>query len=241
MRQLFIKLFTDVIFPERSRRATLLLVAMVGLSIGHLTYAQNSHILTWRANTYAPPGYLGRSLPTKGSTLTLNLVTLNPSESFSNVFFAWYLDDVKLFEGMDKPTLQTTVRQKPGIYTAKVFLRYPDGSPETITAPVKVVAPEVFFVESTSFLKGGEIKTSPKTLNLHALPFFFNVTSLLELGFAWKIGDTISNESPEKPDNATITIPSNAPAYSQNIVSALVQNLRNAREQAAQSLTITTL
>jgi len=168
-------------------------------------------------------------------------MSLNPSESFSSTFFAWYLDDVKLFEGTNKPNLQTTITQKPGIYTAKVFLRHTDGTPETITAPVKVVAPEALFVENTSVLRGGEIKTHPKTLHIRVLPFFFNVTSLLELGFAWKINDTISDSQPEKPNSATITIPEDAPAYSQNTLTALIQNLRNAREQALQSLIITTL
>lgn len=223
------------------RQLFILTIIISLFSLMHTARAQSMHLLTWQTNTYAPPGYLGKSLPTKGSTLSLNLMTLNSSESFSNTLFAWYLDDIKLFEGVNKPTLKTTITQKPGIYTAKVFLRYSDGIPETITAPVKIVTPEALFVESTSILQGGEIKTRPKTLHVRVLPFFFNVTSLLELGFRWKINNTVSAAQPEKPDSATITIPEEAPAYSQNTLTALIQNLRNAREQALQSLTITTL
>jgi len=223
-------------------RHLLFITILIGIfSIIPFSHAAERYRLTWQTNTYAPPGYLGKSLPTKGSTLSLNLMSSNPSESFSNTFFVWYLDDTKLFEGTNKPDIKTTITQKPGIYTVKVFLRHPNGTPETITAPVKVAAPEALFVENTSVLRGGEIKTYPKTLRIRVLPFFFNVTSPLELGFAWKINDTISDSQPEKPDSATITIPEDAPAYSQNTLTALVQNLRNTREQALQSLIITTL
>ena len=205
-------------------------------------YAADTHTLMWHTNTYTPPGFLGKPLPTKGSTLTLSLQTSNQSESFSRVFFAWYFNDVKLFEGMERSSLQTTVTQRPGIYQAKVFLRYPDGTPETITMPVKVIAPEILLIEEKNVLRAGKLSIYPGMLNFRALPFFFNATSLFDLHFDWKIGDiTSGGQSPEAPYTATLTIPDNIPSGTQNSVEVYVQNLLNTREQASQSLLITTL
>ncbi len=242
MRQLFTMLFKNTIFPERSRRVTLLLVVIVGLSMGHSAYAQNAHFLTWQANTYTPPGFLGRPLPTKGSSLVLSFQTLVPTESFSNIPFTWYFNNRKIAEGIGKTKVATIINERPGIYEAKVFLRHPDNTPETIITSVKVVAPEVLLTEEVGIIQRGVLYAYPRDLHFRALPFFFNATSLFDLSFIWSVGDTTSqDQNPEKPNEAIIAMPGELPPRTQTVFGVRAINLGNEKENTSQSVTVTSL
>ncbi len=224
MRQLLLSLF--VLF-------------LLGTPFAHAQ--EVGHFLTWQTDTYAPPGFLGKRLPSRGSSVTFAFHSINASESFQNVAFTWYIDNIKIEEGAGKTKANTVITQRPGTYIVKVFLRYPNGSSETITTPIKVVTPVVYLVEEKNVITSGVLFTYPTDLYFHALPFSFNVSSLLELAFTWNVNDITSvGQNPEQSDRSILTMPINLPSRTATQFGVTVTNLKNIKEQAIQSVSVTT-
>lgn len=231
----------------RQLLSILFVLFLVGSPLAHAQEAARStsptasHFLTWQSDTYAPPGFLGKRLPSKGSSVSLAFHTLNTSESFQNVAFTWYIDNIKIGEGMGKTRTNTTITQRPGTYTAKVFLRYPNGSSETITTPIKVVTPVVYLVEEKNVIHNGTLFTYPTDLYFRALPLSFNVSSLLELDFTWNVNNITSvGQNPEKPDRSILTMPTNLPSRTATQFGITVTSLKNTKERAIQSVSVRT-
>ena len=210
------------------------------LGITHLARAE-TYYLSWRANSYTPPSYLGKALPVKGSTLVVSIDSLEHTIPNSLLSYTWYFDDTRFADGYGLNHTQMPITQKPGVYTLKVFISYPDDSSETITQLVPVVSPLLLLTEKNNAIRNGVMYSRTDTFNFTATPYFFNIISLLDLNFLWSIGGVTSNDqSPEKPNQATITIPEETPNNTTNSLQVIATNLRNNRERALQTVNIIT-
>ncbi|MDE1970748.1 MAG: hypothetical protein KGI50_04220 [Patescibacteria group bacterium] len=222
-------------------RQFLLFVFAVLFAAIPVSYAASSHFLTWKTNTYVPQEFWGKPLPIKGSAVTLSVQSLDPQESFSNIPITWYVDNIIIAQGNGLSTTPYTVTEGPGLYVIKAFLRLPDGTPETLTAPLKVVAPFVSLVEQHAATVNHQISTANTELRFHAIPLFYNTSSLLGLAFTWGVGDVTSeDQNPQNPDYASITFPEGASSGSRGTVTVSVTNIAHPDEHASQYTTVIT-
>ncbi|MBI5153210.1 MAG: hypothetical protein HZA36_02005 [Parcubacteria group bacterium] len=218
-----------------------LLITIVLLGMFSITYPAHaeSYYLNWYTNSYTPPGYLGKALPTKGSTLFVSVIDIQNTVSPTNIIYTWYFNETRFAQGQGLNHTQMIVTQKPGIYPLKVFMRYPGGASNTVTQLVHVASPLVLLTEKNTALYAGVIRPQTLTLDFTATPYFFNVLSLLELDFLWSVGGVSSgDQSPEKPNQAIITIPEETPSNAATTLQVITSNLRNSREEALQKVSI---
>ena len=178
-------------------------------------------LLTWRTDTYVPPGFIGKIMPTANSPIAASAELIDGGKivdlSKQNVY--WYANNNFLAGGIG---LQRITFQAPdaagGVMDLRVeFPNYSKGS-QLKTVSMPIVRPEA--VIETLFPSG---KFSSSPLQLSAQPYFFNATSPTRLNFNWSVnGQTPSGA--ENPQNLNIKFgPTTAPGSAFS-VSLSIQN-----------------
>ncbi len=161
---------------------TLLISAMVFAHGASGQIASPSAILTWRAATFSPASYQGKNLPTAGSQVNLSVEVINKGVllNLAKQNILWYLDDelIASGEGVREAIFRP---RRDGLQDVRVEVWSQFGK-ISAGAVVPVVWPEA--VISAPFPGGGFYKTS---LTVKGYPYFFNVASLADLNFTWKV------------------------------------------------------
>lgn len=157
--------------------------------------------LTWSSNTYVPPGFTGKVLPTASSEITASVELIDGSKiadlSKQNVY--WYVNNNFLSGGIG---MQSVTFRAPGTAGGAIALRaevpnYSKGS-QLKTVSVPIVKPEVVI---EPIFSSGRFSSSP--LQLFGQPYFFNTTGPTRLNFIWRVnGQTPSGA--ENPQNLNI-------------------------------------
>ncbi len=163
--------------------------------------------LYWSADTYAPFGYQGRTLPTKGSLVTVNACLEVTGGDPKNLKYSWFLDDIfqETKSGYGRDKFQFGIRRLNNASHAvrlKVFNE--DRSffaEELITIPI--ARPEVVVYNKTETQINLPYTTSAANFNLTtnkessflALPYFFSIKTLEDLEFDWTFADKTYKES----------------------------------------------
>ncbi len=140
-------------------------------------------VISWRADTYTPPGYAGKAFPTSNSTIvtSLDIVTNGKSADLSGQPIYWYVNN--RLAGSGKGRVSVTFRAPPSAPDT-LALRvevpgYPGGAIiKSINIPV--VVPESVIEAPLPFLR-----FTPPSTTLTGTPYFFNVRDPLLLEFEW--------------------------------------------------------
>ncbi len=184
-------------------------------------------IITWQANNFFPSDYAGKDLPSPGTRVTLSLALLRGGKliDLSGTTIHWYVDG-NIISNSSAPTTLFVVKKPAG---DSVFIRTVvefDGVSLENSTRIPVVAPSLV----VPILYPGNLVPSNSDLYLKALPFFFNISSINDIGFSWKIGD---RDIPQTSENGLV-VKVGAPAESQKniLVSAFGQNNKNPLEVA---------
>ncbi len=177
--------------------------------------------LTWSSNTYVPPGFAGKIMPTANSQITASVELIDGGKivnlSKQNVY--WYGNNNFLSGGIG---MQSVTFRAPDAAGGTIDLRaevpnYSKGG-QLKTVAVPIVNPEV--VLETSFPSG---KFSSSPLQLAGQPYFFNTTGPARLNFNWSVnGQTPSGT--ENPQNLNIKFGPTMTPGSTLSVSLSVQN-----------------
>lgn len=184
-------------------RRTLLLTAFIfAATAGHaVAQTEPQTILTWRATTYVPGFYGGKTLPVPGSKIVVGLDLLQSGRpaNLSGKTIYWYLGDKFIAGGVGLTRLALTVPDTL-VSTIQVRAALPeDGIAKTLTIPVSepraVIQPP-----------SPDRRVHSSTFSLTAWPYFFNVSSAGQLTFDWKLAgqDASSSGDPDKLD-VTVT------------------------------------
>jgi len=162
-------------------------------------------VLTWLANTYVPPNYSGKALPTYDSFVKVYVLPttkagLNPAP----LIYRWYLDDqfddFASGENRQVFTFQTTKIAGGQHFVEVKILDKDEQELFALSTAVPVVLPQIALclvdknTTNFSLIKPDENLLSPgQEGTFVALPYFFNISSPFDLTFQWSFdGQTIS-------------------------------------------------
>jgi hypothetical protein len=168
--------------------AAAFVVAVVGLTNGRDAAAQTSGtqiLLSWRADTYVPPGFGGKALPTAGSAITagIDAFVQGRRADLSGRQINWFLNEEFYRGGPGMARISFEAPNSIGGTTIQLRVVIPDYGNLARTVSIPVVTPEVVIGSSAPNLYATD---APFTLN--ATPYFFNVDDPLELQFSWALG-----------------------------------------------------
>jgi hypothetical protein len=167
--------------------------------------------LIWAANTYTPPGYSGKPLPTRGSTITIRAFPTLSSNlgrlSVSDLSFEWRLNNVlqSNHSGRGRDTFRFTINASPNIeqtVSVSVSSGNTNTSPQKKEVVIRPREPQMFFYEIEP-LRGPQfdnailnrfLLSSGREVQFLAVPYFMR-SPLSSFSSFWKIdNNTLPND-----------------------------------------------
>ncbi|MDO8664672.1 MAG: hypothetical protein Q7K44_03980 [Candidatus Liptonbacteria bacterium] len=180
---------------------TSLLISLLGFAASSFAQTATPSVpklfLTWSSNTYVPPGFAGKIMPTANSQITASVELIDGGKivnlSKQNVY--WYGNNNFLSGGLG---MQSVTFRAPDAAGGTIDLRvevpnYSKGN-QLKTVAVPIARPEVVIEPN---FPSGRFSSSP--LQLAGQPYFFNTTGPARLNFSWSVnGQTPSgSENPQ--------------------------------------------
>jgi len=201
----------------------------------HNSSAQNSDnlLVSWQAQNYAPLEFTGKILPTRETTIELgvDLLVNGKIVDLSKHSIRWLVNNEEEALGTGLQSISFTFPAHVGgeQRVKAVVLNY-RGEDLEKTISVPVVDPEVI-IRSTVQNK----TIAPGEVEFHALPYFFNVTSLQDIFLQWQANGVKTTA------NTPILVLdlSDAPSGDVLNLSLNALNFKNDIEQARSSLRFT--
>ncbi len=179
-----------------------------------LSFRVSDILLTWEAQTYTPPGYRGRALPTSGALVRVYafpelFVSASQTAKSDNLVYQWKLDDQDMRDqsGRGKKAFSFRVANGRGVtHTVSVTVTGEDTTARTFAkTTIRVEDPLILFYEDKPLEGPRYEQTFPRfsaasgdELRLRAEPFFFLAGSLTALDYQWRV-DGRALEAGDKP------------------------------------------
>jgi len=190
--------------------------------------------LVWKTDTFVPPEYGGKALPTAGSRVTVSALPEIRNENPDDLLYSWYLDgesQVRSVGGEQDFTF--VVAQTSGSVPVMVDVATPTGSlriRKAITIPV--VKPSVVLQPADAVSVARGAKTT-----VEALPYYFHIVTLNQLSYDWVfVGSSVRGVPPD-PNVLSLIIPENSAAGAEWL-SLKTQNLSAPAEQTTANVQI---
>ncbi len=164
-------------------------------------------IINWSANTYAPPLYHGKRLPTSETNITAWATVFAGGKSVdaSNYSIQWYTDSDILRSGAGLTSISFSAPKTTSqIINLQARTQTPKGALLVSNIQIPIVNP-VVTIEAD--YPGGVFSGS--TANAKALPYFFNVSDLSALVFKWS-ANGVAAQNAENPDSVAINLDNRA-------------------------------
>lgn len=150
--------------------------------------------IIWGAETYTPPGFKGKSLPIRGSSIIVT--ALAPTQNIKNIEFSWIIRDISApFSGIAKKKIGdntfsfTAEGLIPGFtHEIEVIAKNINtGDLAKAGVDISLVRPEAYLYNvNTGSLLRKTINTFPGDIvETIVHPFYFNSPSLDNLSFSW--------------------------------------------------------
>lgn len=201
--------------------------------MAHSSLAQKTapqFLVTWRASSYAPADYRGKILPTPNSLINISfeLIVGGKPADLSKQTIYWYLNDDLLTSGPGKQSIGFVPMGSSDTDTASVRIQIPGYSADLLldTIDIQLVSP-------TAVIYHPAINNnfSGNSLQVTAVPYFFNVDSPSSLNYSWNVnGETPANL--EEPSQLTMNMNPSTPSGSAFDVELNVTNPRHQSEAA---------
>lgn len=163
--------------------------------------AAEMHI-TWRAQTYAPPTYAGKLLPTAGARVTASVLVVQNGKllDLTGKTIYWYLNDEFIEGGDNQQTIEFRVPKDKNGTIADLMVRLPDTAGGLVnTIDIPIIAPQVAI--DAPFPRG--VVTGP-SFRVRARAYFFNTPSPAFLSYSWGVNG--KEPSAEDPENLSVAI-----------------------------------
>ncbi len=200
--------------------------------------------LTWSADTYTPPEYEGKALPTRGSLVTVVALPQIPNYSKEDLIYTWYVNgesqlrrargayefSFRVTRSVDNVFVMVDVKNLSG----SISLR------EAVNIPVVRPSVEVYYTDNldskfkysfTVPLKRGN------ELFLIAKPYNFKIDKIADLSFIWKYLKRQNPVSLDKPFLLKIYADKNSGKGSRDLELEVLNKMTN-QERAFKNLEI---
>lgn len=239
-------------FLQKNLKKWLAIVAfLAGVFIAMPAHAQFEHNetiyvdLAWTCNGYTPVNYEGKSLPIRGSLVTVSAMPYfkinNQLVQSNKLNYKWFLDD-EIISSNNIPEFSfITTKFRSYTHEVRVIVSISDesvSSQEWIA--IKIYNPEIQVYEYDGAAQvnlkkgvGSEILTSANSTSaLAAIPYYFNISNLQELSYNWAMqGTQIINQLTELPQVIELKIGSGL-SYLEKTISLITANKFNALESS---------
>lgn len=182
---------------------TAILILISGVAVT-TAQTQSQLILTWQAYNYYPSDYPGKAAATPNSQLLISAEMLanNRFVNLNDATVTWYVDNKFFQRGLGlKQIVLNSSKLTGDRYLIRVAIqRNGEILEETTIIPLR--SPQVIIDSSfpNNTVSGG------RTITFQAVPYFFDIQSLGNLTFSWRINDQLT------------------PQYNQNQVEVAVEN-----------------
>lgn len=205
--------------------------------------------ILWEADTYTPPYYNGKALPSPKSSIKITAVPnfiFNGSKiSSSNLVYEWQIDYKKVpgVSGYGSDSFVHRSSQAFGEYTVKVVVSsYKKTIVAEKTISISTVRPRLIFYEE-GLLEGIKynkaLENSVDLLNneiyVRAEPYFFSRSSLANLSYEWMMNN--GDIDPEDNKNV-INLRVDEDVFGTSVIDLRVENPSNLLQFAEQGLRI---
>ena len=192
-----------------------ILIFLAETTIAQAQISNSQVILTWQANNFYPANYQGKALATPNSPVSVTAEVVKNSNllDLSQANFTWYVNEKFLTSGRGVKEIVFPVKKLGGDdYFIRVKIELRNEQFETsIHIPI---ASQTIVLESP-YPK--QRVPAQNRIALEAVPYFFNVPSIKDLTFSWRVnskdlsGDnnsrlTLNIATPFTEDQRTIRI-----------------------------------
>lgn len=211
----------------------------------------NEISLVWSANTYTPPDYLGKPLPSYNSVIEVLAIQVAPTKvDLSSLNYKWSLDGS--FQQTDSGQNRSRFLFRASVLGGQqhyVSLQIEDKEERSVlslSTIINIVTPEadiypfekqtINFIQTTSgqnTLAPGEEKT------FVVLPYFFNINNPSTLDFQWDLNGQTISKTEEKNKFTIKMVAGDLQESFVRALSVLVVNPRNELQRAIGKIDIT--
>lgn len=160
-------------------------------------------ILTWQANNFYPASYLGKPLPTQNTpvTVSLELVRDGALTDLSRANISWYVDNIFIQKGDGMKYFSfLTTKGQGNTHVVRALIILEDTSYESFIS-IPITSYQTIIRHTPQHVR------PQSTITLEILPYFFNISSIKDLKFSWKI----NNQSISKSGDNTLIFDTGTP------------------------------
>lgn len=178
---------------------------------------------TWKANSYVPPDYLGKVLPTGGTRIDMALELIDNGQlaDLSQIEIRWLANNDIVSSGKGLKTFSFAADQFKGDQTVNITIPSYKGN----SLAKKVIIP---LAKPEAVITGGPSLFS-------ALLYFFNISGLSQVQFTWSANGVETPGIGKTPDILNLNL-ENLPKGTEISVGVRAQNVFNALEMANKSI-----
>ncbi len=200
--------------------------------------------MTWYADTYTPPEYFGKAMPSRESKVTVTAIPDIKGYDAEDLLYTWYIDgESRVRSVLGEQEFSFIVSKNANSLSILVEVSNLSGSVVVGKAIlIPIVRPSVLIYHKNS---EKEAKTAVNNLSilpgnsvsLEALPFNFQANKISDFSYIWNfIGKEVSGEK-TKPNLLTLSIPKNS-LFGNRDLRIKVTNRNLFKELAVSTLTI---
>lgn len=228
----------DMTISLKTKQALGVVCIVLFSAVGNHALAQTAtapqFMVTWQAQNFAPADFAGKLLPIANTPIDVvfNVIENGKIADLTNTEVRWYVNNKIQQSGRGRQTLRFNAPEfSGGDQEVRISIPSYKNRELTKTITIPVTTPQVIIQTP---LISNEVPRGD--IRLKALPYFFNVSNLKNLGITWLINNTkpTSGEEITNPDELTLETPEEIPAGTQTTIEVLVQ--KNTAETAARSL-----
>lgn len=223
-----------------------------GLIAKDITIQPSDVDILWEANTYTPPFYKGKALPTSQSFIKMIGIPYFVSNGGkippSNLVYTWKKTytpnpndsgigkDIYLYRGtytLNDDTIDTTVSSGDGVLFISKKTRISISEPKIVfyeNKPLEGVRYENFL--------GGNFNIIEKEVTVRAEPYFFSFSNINNNGanFLWQLDGKRLDSNPDKKSEFTLRKPEKGSGHAN--ISLKVENRGYDLQSASQNMTL---
>jgi hypothetical protein len=164
-------------------------------------------IATWEANNFAPVGYEGRTLPVRGTTITVSLEIIE-NGIFTNLgtsAISWLVNNELYKSGKGLKTFSYTIPSTAsGNYKITAVLPSYKGKRLEKSLIIPITTPSVAIRPSS----GTKSVPAASEVSFTAIPFFFNTKQLSDISFLWSANGVATEGAVENPEKLILDLSS---------------------------------
>jgi len=200
--------------------------------------------MTWSANTYIPPEYFGKAMPSRESRVTVTAIPDIKGYNPEDLLYTWYIDaESRVRSVLGEQDFSFTVTKNASSLSVLVEISNLSGSVVVEKAIlIPIVRPSVLIYHKNSEKEvetaANELFISPgNSINLTAKPFNFQANRISDFNYTWKFINKEMSGKKTNPNTLTLTIPENS-LFGDRDLNIKVTNRKIFKEIAAAVLTV---